>query len=178
MNRYLRFGHIPKDKKSKVHKSDAVIREEKGVSVWDCKFINDVPFPLLPTSASESAMADYFYCLLGDKPVYLVEGTELSEKGSAGEPLLDTDISIIREYTNDYNYLKHILRKYEEPKTDVLEKIKTEILDEAEYAYADFDRYKEDILHAESDELPDDDYRYGLERAVEIINKYTAESEG
>lgn len=60
---------------------------------------------------------------------------------------------------------------------NVLDKIKAEILDEAEYAYADFDRYKEDILHAEPDELPDDDFRYGLERAVEIINKYKAESE-
>ena len=111
MKQYLRFGHIPKDKKSKAHKSDVVIREEKGVSVWDCAFVNDVPFPLLPTNASESAMADYFYCLLGNKPVYLVEGTELAEKGSAGEPLLDTDISIIQEYTNDYNYLKRILRR-------------------------------------------------------------------
>lgn len=55
---------------------------------------------------------------------------------------------------------------------DVFEKIKAEILDEAEYAYADFDQYKEDILHAEPDELPDDDFRYGMERAVEIINKY------
>ena len=43
--------------------------------------------------------------------------------------------------------------------------------------YADFDRYKEDILHAESDELPDDDFRYGLRRAIEIIDKYKAESE-
>ena len=59
----------------------------------------------------------------------------------------------------------------------VLDKVRAEILDEAEYAYADFDRYKEDILHAEPDELPDDDFRYGLERAVEIINKYKAESE-
>ena len=57
-------------------------------------------------------------------------------------------------------------------KIQVLDKIKPEILDEAEYAYADFDEYKEDILHAEPDELPDDDFRYGLERAVEIINKY------
>lgn len=56
--------------------------------------------------------------------------------------------------------------------TDVLEKVSVAILDEAEYAYADFDRYKEDILHAEPDELPDDDFRYGMERAVEIINKY------
>ena len=60
---------------------------------------------------------------------------------------------------------------------DVLHKIKEEIKDEAEYAYADFDRYKEDILHSEPDELPDDDYRYGLLRAIEIINKYRIESE-
>ena len=56
--------------------------------------------------------------------------------------------------------------------TDVLDKIRAEILDEAEYAYADFDRYKEAILYAEPDELPDDDFRYGLERAVEIIDKH------
>lgn len=67
--------------------------------------------------------------------------------------------------------------KAENEKEDVLDKVRAEILDEAEYAYADFDRYKEDILHAEPDELPDDDFRYGLERAVEIINKYKAESE-
>jgi len=59
----------------------------------------------------------------------------------------------------------------------VLDNIKAEILDEAEYAYADFDEYKEDILHAEPDELPDDDFRYGLERAIEIIDKYRTESE-
>ena len=60
---------------------------------------------------------------------------------------------------------------------DVLDKIKAEILDEAEYAYADFDKYKEDILYAEPDELPDDDFRYGLRRAIEIINKHKKESE-
>jgi hypothetical protein len=58
----------------------------------------------------------------------------------------------------------------------ILDKIRAEIKEEAEYAYADFDGYKNDVLHAESDELPDDDFRYGLERAVEIINKYNAES--
>lgn len=47
----------------------------------------------------------------------------------------------------------------------VLDNIKAEILDEAEYAYADFEQYK------------DDDFRYGLKRAVEIIDKYKAESE-
>lgn len=59
----------------------------------------------------------------------------------------------------------------------VLYKIMEEIDDEAEYAYADFDEYKYDVLHAEPDELPDDDFRYGLRRAIEIINKYKAESE-
>lgn len=60
---------------------------------------------------------------------------------------------------------------------DVIRKAKAEILDEAEYAYADFDKYKEDVLHADSDELPNDDFRYGLHRAIEIINKYKTESE-
>lgn len=62
-------------------------------------------------------------------------------------------------------------------KEPILDKISAEIDEEADYAYADFDRYKEDILHAESDELPDDDFRYGLRRAIEIIDKYKEESE-
>lgn len=111
MKQYIRFGDIPEDKKSKVHKSDAIIRTEAGVSVWNCAFVNDVPFPLLPENASESAMADYFYCILGDKPVYLVEGTELDKRGSADEPLLGDDITIVHEYTDDYDYLKRILSR-------------------------------------------------------------------
>ena len=111
MKQYIRFGNIPTDKKSKIHKSDAILGVEKGVSVWDCAFVNDVPFPLLPNNANENTMADYFYMLFGNKPVYLVEGTELKEKGYVGEPLLGTDIKIIREYTDDYEYLKAIHRK-------------------------------------------------------------------
>lgn len=71
---------------------------------------------------------------------------------------------------NAYNRLVKAIKELEQG--DAIDKISSEILDEAEYAYADFDRYKEDILHAESDELPNDDFRYGMERAVEIINKY------
>ena len=54
----------------------------------------------------------------------------------------------------------------------ILDKIRAEILDEAEYAYADFNLYKEDILNTGPDELPDDDFRFGMKRAVEIIDKY------
>ena len=111
MKQYIRFGNIPEDKISKAYRSDVILRCEAGVSVWNCAFVNDVPFPLLPDNASESAMADYFYMLFGNKPVYLVEGTELEEKGSAGEPLLGKDIRIVREYTDDYEYLKKIHRR-------------------------------------------------------------------
>lgn len=58
----------------------------------------------------------------------------------------------------------------------ILDKIIAEIWEEAEWAYADFDDYKEAVLEAEPDELPDDEFRYGLHRAVEIINKYKAET--
>ena len=54
----------------------------------------------------------------------------------------------------------------------VLYKIRADIIDEKDFAYADFDRYKEEVLGAESDELPDDDFRYGMERAIEIIDRY------
>lgn len=99
---------------------------------------------------------------------------DVTEKGIIAQEVFDRD----RWCNKDYDDLDFLT---DEEKivviNDVLDKIRAEILDEAEYAYADFDRYKEDILHAEPDELPDDDFRYGLERAVEIINKYKAESE-
>lgn len=51
-----------------------------------------------------------------------------------------------------------------------VEKFKTQLFDETEYAYADFDEYKRDILGVEDiDDLPNDDFRYGLERAWEIL---------
>lgn len=66
--------------------------------------------------------------------------------------------------------------------TCVLDKIKAEIFEEKEYAYANFEAYKIDYLMQDEedvlDSLPQDDFRYGLERAIEIINKYKRESEG
>ena len=69
----------------------------------------------------------------------------------------------------------------QEPKTDVLDNIRAEILEEKECAYADFERYKVEYLGQEwedaLDSLPQDDFRYGMERCIEIIDKYKAESE-
>lgn len=88
----------------------------------------------------------------------------------------DNDIFVSTEYREKIHeaLTKAIKALEQQPCETILDKIRAEILDEAEYAYADFNRYKEDILYAEPDELPDDDFRYGLERAVEIINKYRA----
>lgn len=72
-----------------------------------------------------------------------------------------------KTYINVQNYINK-----------VLDKIRAEIIDEKDFAYADFDRYKEEVLGVEPDELPDDDFRFGMERAIEIIDKYKAESEG
>lgn len=58
----------------------------------------------------------------------------------------------------------------------VIEDIKAEIKDEKEFAYADFEQYKVAYLGVDAeyveDELPFDDFRYGMERCLEIINKH------
>lgn len=63
----------------------------------------------------------------------------------------------------------------------VLDRIKAEIVEEKECAYADFEKYKVEYLGQDwedaLDSLPQDDFRYGMERAIDIINKYKAESE-
>ena len=61
---------------------------------------------------------------------------------------------------------------------DRIKEAKAQIIDEKEFAYADFERYKEEVLLIEPDELPDDDFRYGMERCLEILNKLLRESEG
>lgn len=65
---------------------------------------------------------------------------------------------------------------------DILDKIRAEIIEEKECAYADFERYKVEYLGQDWEDayysLPQDDFRYGMERVIEIIDKYKAESEG
>ena len=65
--------------------------------------------------------------------------------------------------------------------TNAIEDIKAEINEERECAYADFERYKVEYLGIDSecveDELPNDDFRYGMERCLEIINKHIGKGE-
>lgn len=53
---------------------------------------------------------------------------------------------------------------------NMLKELREEIAEEAELAYADFDAYKESVLETEADDLPNDDFRYGMERCMVIIN--------
>jgi hypothetical protein len=63
---------------------------------------------------------------------------------------------------------------------DILDKIRAEILEEKEWAYADFERYKVEYLGQDwedaLDSLPQDDFRYGMERCVDIIDKYNVKA--
>lgn len=65
--------------------------------------------------------------------------------------------------------------------TCVLDKIRAEILEEKECAYADFERYKVEYLGQDSedvlDSLPQDEFRYGMERCIDIIDKCKAKRE-
>ena len=78
-------------------------------------------------------------------------------------------------YTKDkYEALGMAIKALEQE--TILDKIRAEILEEKECAYADFEKYKVEYLGQDwedvEDSLPQDDFRYGMERCVEIINKY------
>ncbi len=102
---YIRFGEIPEDGQSKVHRSDEIIRNEGGVSVWRAVEDQGYYWPLLPDEPNKNTIADYFSMLLdkydNDRNVYLVTGTELCIEGADREPLL-MDVKIIKDISSYY----------------------------------------------------------------------------
>jgi hypothetical protein len=84
-----------------------------------------------------------------------------------------------KEKINDLSYYERVIANGTPLKRE-LDKIRSEILEEKECAYANFEAYKIDYLMQDEedvlDSLPQDDFRYGMERAIEIIDKYKAES--
>ena len=98
---------------------------------------------------------------------------KVSEKGIV--PIEEFDRS--RWYDKDSDDLDFLT---DEEKTvvinDMINKIRSELIEEKECAYADFLRYKVKYLgqgcQEAYDSLPEDDFRYGMERAIEIIDKY------
>ena len=84
-------------------------------------------------------------------------------------------------YDGFMTYAEHLIKNGTPLPMSVIEEIKAEIAEEKDCAYADFERYKveylgqdwEDVL----DSLPIDDYRYGMVRCLEIINKHISGKE-
>ena len=103
---YIRFGEIPSDGKSKVHRGDEIVREEAGVSVWRAVENCGCYYPILPEEPNKNTISDYFHMLLhSDKKVYLVTGTEMFIEGADREPLL-MDVKVLKEITHYYRNLK------------------------------------------------------------------------
>lgn len=139
LKKYVRYGDLPEDGKSKIHRGDAIIGKEEGVSVWNAKEVDGVYFPCMPENPNDDCIADFFYDLLTtNKPIYVVTGDELPERGTDGEPLI-TNAKIVKEITKDYNYLKSLAKYKESVMIDSL-------FDEASHGKLKFDfRYAYDI---------------------------------
>ena len=125
---YIRFGEIPSDGKSKVHRSDHTIRNEGGVSVWRACEVDNRFYPILPEHPNESTIADYFDFLCDSKSnVYLVTGTEMFLERADREPLL-MDPIIIKDIT--YQYRKDISKTMDKKE---FSKVLTELQELREY---------------------------------------------
>ena len=107
------------------------------------------------------------------KTVYVEDVLEVLHK--YGELVFATDLSKYREMQDEIANLP----KAPDNTDLVLNKIRAEILEEKECAYADFERYKVEYLWQDwedaYDSVPQDDFRFGMERCIDIIDKYKVE---
>ena len=120
-NYYIRIGEIPSDEKSRIHRGDAIIGEEEGVSVYNCVELNGFYHIVMPLPMKEGQGNTYEcliqnvtecrYKILNPCKVYLVTGDEVG-KGSDNEPVI-RNVRIIKDIT-DY-YSSHY-PKYDNPK--------------------------------------------------------------
>lgn len=101
---YIRFGEIPEDENSTVHRSDEEVRKEGGISVWEAIEVNGCYYPILPKHPNGNTLADYFHYLLDfTGNIYLVTGTKIFIEGADREPLL-MNVIIIKNITHQYNH--------------------------------------------------------------------------
>lgn len=98
MTKYLRFGDIPENGKSRIWRGEECVGEEEGVSVYEIKFDKDkhisicLPFPFhRDTLDTLTALTKY-----DNRPCYIVTG-EYVGKGIDGEPLI-SNVQIEEEF--------------------------------------------------------------------------------
>ncbi len=108
---YIRIGEIPSDEKSAVHRGDAVVGYEGGVSVYDCVETDGLYRIVMPLPLKEGQGMTYEgmiqeitqcrYKIEKPRNVYLVSGTEVG-KGHDNEPLIK-DVKILEDLTAQFN---------------------------------------------------------------------------
>lgn len=108
---YIRIGEIPSDEKSAVHRGDAVVGYEDGVSVYDCVETDGLYRIVMPLPLKEGQGMTYEgmiqeitqcrYKIAKPRNVYLVSGTEVG-KGHDNEPLIK-DVKILEDLTEQFN---------------------------------------------------------------------------
>lgn len=121
---YIRIGEIPENELSKIHRGDAVIGEEKGVSVYDAEFINDKWRIVMPYYFKEGQGQTYEgliqnvtecrYKINNPSKVYLVSGKKVGN-GSDGEPVIK-NVKIIKDLTEQF-------KSYQQPYEKSLEEL-------------------------------------------------------
>lgn len=110
MKYYIRIGEVPENEISKIYRGDAVIGEEKGVSVYNCIKLNNTYHIVMPLPLKEGQgmtyetliqeITQYRYEIEFPRKVYLVTGKEIG-KGHDNEPLIK-NVRIIQEITKQY----------------------------------------------------------------------------
>ena len=107
---YIRIGEIPENEISKIHRGDAIIDEEKGVSVYNAIKINDLWHIVMPPFFKEGQGNTYEiliqnvtecrFRINSPQKVYLVKGEEVG-KGYDLEPVIK-NITIVKDLTEQF----------------------------------------------------------------------------
>jgi hypothetical protein len=112
---YLRFGMWPKNERSQNFLIRDRIVFEKGVSVYHVEYDLDEDRWAIDPTVDEATIAGTMQTLIySNRPIFLVQGTELDEEGSDGEPLLH-DVKLIKQLSKDEVYCPGIF----DPKEDI-----------------------------------------------------------
>ena len=124
-NFYIRIGEIPENETSKIHRGDAIIGEEKGVSVYNAVKINNLWHIVMPPVFKEGQGHTYEALIQNvtecrfriDSPqkVYLVKGKVVGN-GSDFEPVIK-NVKIIKDLTEQF-------KLFQKPTEYTLEQIK------------------------------------------------------
>lgn len=101
---YIRFGMWPKSERSQNFLIKDRVVLEKGVSVYHANYdLDDDRWAIDPSVNEESISGTMQTLIYGNRPIFLVQGTEIDEEGADGEPLLH-NVKLIKQLSRDEVY--------------------------------------------------------------------------